>query len=282
MTVENWSVIMQISAILGILAVGQTLLVVAGGIDISTGSAVACSSALIGYGVIHNVGILESTIVVLIGGALVGALNGVLVVKLKLNALVTTLGMYSILLGISFTIVGQESFPVNSRAFDFLAGTTIGQIPWVFVIFVVIWLIGQAVAQATAVGRHIYAIGDNEEAAARAGIHTHRIQIMLFVTSGLLASVAGVLTTAQLGTASPQVGASYLLSVITAVVLGGTRLSGGRGGLPGTLIAIAILAVLQNGFALLHVSAFTQDIVQGSLLITAVLVDQTTSRLEWR
>jgi ribose transport system permease protein len=105
---------------------------------------------------------------------------------------------------------------------------------------------------------------------------------MLFVFSGFVAAFAGVLTTSQLGSASPEVGAAYLLSVVTAVVLGGTRLSGGRGGILGTFIAVMILGVLQNGFTLLQVNAYYQDVVLGLMLIIAVLVDQTASRLERR
>jgi ribose/xylose/arabinose/galactoside ABC-type transport system permease subunit len=279
MNVPNWTVIAQLSAILGILAVSQTLLVLSEGIDISVGSTVACSSAVLGWLVLHHASTFEALMVVLVGGCLVGLVNGSIVVGLKVNPLVTTLGMYSILLGASYTIIGTASIPVSSGLFRFLAGRIAG-FPTAFVMFVVIWVVALAVSRGTAVGRHIYAIGDNEEAAARAGINTRRIKISLFVLSGLFAAFAGVLTTAQLSTASPQIGASYLLSVVTAVVLGGTRLQGGRGGLLGTLIAVAILGVLQNGFALLQVNAFAQDIVQGILLILAVLVDQTTTRLE--
>lgn len=282
MVVANWSVIAQISALLGILAVSQTLLVVSGGIDISVGSTVACSCAMIGYlSLDHGFTILEACVVVLVGSALVGLVNGTIVVKLNVNPLVVTLGMYSILLGLAYTIVGTQSLPVSSSFFNFVSGQ-VGPVPWVFIIFAVFWGIGMLISHFTAVGRHIYAIGDNREAAERAGLHTNRIRIMLFVVSALVAGVVGILTTAQLSTSSPDVGSTYLLSVITVVVLGGTRLSGGRGGLFGTLIAIAILGVLQNGFALLQFTSFTQDIVLGFLLIAAVLVDQTTSRFERR
>ena len=281
MNVGNWTVIAQLSAILGILAVSQTLLVVSGGIDISVGSTVACASAVIGYLVLHHFTTWEAMGVVLVGGAGIGLINGSIVVRLDVNPLVTTLGMYSILLGASYVIIGTASIPVSSGLMNFLAGRIAG-FPTAFVFFMAILLIGIAVSRGTAVGRHIYAIGDNEESAKRAGINTRRIRITLFVISGLFAAFAGVLTTAQLATASPQIGASYLLSVITAVVLGGTRLQGGRGGLIGTLVAVAILGVLQNGFALLQVNAFAQDAVQGFLLILAVLVDQASTRLEVR
>ena len=279
MTVGNWSTIGRISAILGILAVSQTLLVIAGEIDISVGSVVACSSALIGLLVQHHLTSLEASLIVLAGGVLVGLVTGAIIVYLEVNSLVTTLGMYSILLGVGFLILGTQTLPVNSGLFSFLAGQ-VGPVPWMFILFLVIWAVGLALSKLTAVGRHIYAIGDSEEAAKRAGVNTARVRIGLYVASGALASFGGVLTTAELNTASPQVGATYLLSVVTAVVLGGTRLTGGRGGLMGTMIAIAILSILQNGFALLQVSSYAQNVVLGGLLILAVLVDQTTSRFE--
>jgi ribose/xylose/arabinose/galactoside ABC-type transport system permease subunit len=281
MSTGNWGVIAQISAVLGILAVSQTLLVVSGGIDISVGSAVGCSSALIAYLVLHHVTAVEAGAIVLAAGAGVGLINGTIIVKLGVNPLVTTLGMYSMLFGLSFVIIGPESVSVSSGVFRFLA-SSVNFIPVAFVIFVVMLIIGILVARQTALGRHIYAIGDQEEAAARAGINTQRVRLLLFVFSGFIAAFAGVLTTAQLSSGSAQVGGTYLLSVVTAVVLGGTRLSGGRGGLFGTFIAVMILGVLQNGFALLQVNSYLQNVVLGFLLILAVLVDQTASRLERR
>jgi ribose transport system permease protein len=281
MNAGNWSVIAQITSVLGILAVSQTLLVISGGIDISVGSGVACASAGIGYLVVHSFSPVEAAVVVLIGGAFVGLINGLISVKLGVNPLVTTLGMYSILLGVAYILLGPEAVLVTSSFFDFL-GSSISYVPVAFVIFALMCVVGLLVARETAIGRHIYAIGDHEAAAARAGINTHRVRLMLFVLSGFVAAFAGVLTTSQLGSASPEVGAAYLLSVVTAVVLGGTRLSGGRGGIFGTFIAVMILGVLQNGFTLLQVNAYYQDVVLGLMLIVAVLVDQTASRLERR
>jgi ribose transport system permease protein len=282
MTAGNWSVIAQISAVLGILAVSQTLLIVSGGIDISVGSGVACSSALIAYLVLNHVTPLEATAIVLIGGAVVGLVNGTIIVKLGVNPLVTTLGMYSALLGLAYVIIGPESVPVSSGLYTFLSSSALNYIPVAFIIFALMVIGGIFVSRQTAVGRHIYALGDNEEAAIRAGINTQRVRLGLFVLSGFIAAFAGVLTTAQLSSGSAQVGGTYLLSVVSAVVLGGTRLSGGRGGLFGTFVAVMILAVLQNGFALLEVNAYLQDVVLGFLLIVAVLVDQTASRFERR
>jgi ribose transport system permease protein len=282
MNAGNWSVIAQISAVLGILAVVQTLLIISGGIDISVGSAVACSSAGIAWLVAKGVTPFEATLIVLLGGVLVGLINGTTIVKLGVNPLVTTLGMYSILFGLAYIIIGPESVPVNSGLYTFLASSVFTHIPVMFIIFVVMVVCGLLVARQTAVGRHIYAIGDHEEAATRAGINTHRVRLSLYVISGLVAAFAGVLTTAELGSGSAQVGSTYLLSVVTAVVLGGTRLSGGRGTLFGTFIAVMILSVLQNGFALLAVNEYLQNVVLGFLLIVAVLVDQTVSRYERR
>ena len=134
--------------------------------------------------------------------------------------------------------------------------------------------------RATALGRHIYAVGDNAESAIRAGVRADALRVGLFVAMSMSAALAGVIVTSQLSSGAPQIGDPYLLSVVTAVILGGASLAGGRGTLRGTLIAIAILGVLQNGFALLQYSVYTEYIVQGGLLIFAVLTDQLVRRAE--
>ena len=146
--------------------------------------------------------------------------------------------------------------------------------------FLGLWVIGLVVARWTALGRHIYATGDNFDAAVRAGIQANVLRMGLFIATALSAGLAGIITTSELGSAAPQIGDPYLLSVITAVILGGASLRGGRGTMLGTLVAVAILGVLQNGFALLQFSTYLEDTVLGSLLILAVLTDRLVRRAE--
>jgi ribose transport system permease protein len=132
------------------------------------------------------------------------------------------------------------------------------------------------------VGRSIYAIGSNSEAARLAGIRVKQVPFVLYVVSSLSAGVAGIIVTAQLASASPQVGSSYLLTVVTAVILGGASLSGGRGSVLGTVVSVAILGVLQSGFALLSLSSYVQTVALGAALILAVLIDQVSQAVTRR
>jgi ribose transport system permease protein len=188
--------------------------------------------------------------------------------------------MYLILYGVSYQIIGTSTITIGADHFPFIGAGFVWGIPMTAVIFIGLWLVGFAVLRGTAVGRHIYAIGDNLEAADRAGIRTRRVRILLFMLSAASGALAGILITGQLTTASAEIGAPYLLSVVIAVILGGTSLAGGRGTLFGTLVAVAILGVLQNNFAIHGLPVTTQDIVEGALLIVAVNFDRLVSRLE--
>jgi ribose transport system permease protein len=248
MTVDNLFTAASVVSILGIMAVAETVWV-----------AVAISLLL---------------------AAGIGMINGALTVLLKVNSLVVTLGMYSIVLGVAYVLSDSTTVVIDGSGFDWLGSADIWRIPVPVFFFAGVWIIGQFVLRATALGRHVYAVGDNTESAIRAGVRADLLRIGLFMAMSLSACLAGIIVTSQLSSAAPQIGDPYLLSVVTAVILGGTSLAGGRGTLRGTLIAIAILGVLQNGFALLQYSVYTEYIVQGGLLIFAVLTDQLVRRAE--
>ncbi len=269
------------AGILGLMAITQTFLVISGGIDISVGSAVAVTGVILGSLVVAGVPIWVGVVLVLLVGLAIGVLNGFISVRLKVDPLVTTLGTYSIFLGLAFVIAGgTQIIRLDDPLFTFLGNGRVGPVPFTLLLFFVAWCVGLFIERRTTFGRAVYAVGGNQEAARLSGIRTGRVRFTLFAASGLAAAVVGVILVSQLATASPNVGGSYLLSVVTAVILGGASLAGGRGSLVGTLIAVAILGVLQNGFALLEFSAFMQNLVLGILLICAVLLDQGLRRLE--
>lgn len=265
-------------AILGIMAISQTFLVISKGIDISIGSVAAVSGVLLGFFYSNGIDIWVSALLALIAGIIIGILNGLLVVKLGLDPLVATLGAYSIFQGLAFVISGTKTLVIVDPGFNFLGAGDVLGIPFTLVLFLVVLAVAIFIEKRTTVGRAIFAIGGNQEAARLSGIRVSRIRITLYALSGLSAAVAGILLASQLSTSSPNVGTTYLLSVVTAVVLGGSSLDGGRGSLLGTLLAVAILGVLQNGFALLAFSSFAQQIVLGALLIAAVTMDTATRR----
>jgi ribose transport system permease protein len=280
MTFDNLATAASVVSILGIMAVAETMLIISGEIDISIGSVMAVTSVVIGSLVGHGWNVWVCCAIALVLSAVIGLINGVLTVFLKINSLVVTLGAYSIVLGIAYVLSDSSTVIIDGSGFDWLGSGEIWRIPVPVVIFVIVWLIGQYALRATALGRHVYAVGDNADSAVRAGVRADLLRVGLFITMSMAAALAGVIVTSQLSSAAPQVGDPYLLSVVTAVILGGTSLAGGRGSLWGTLVAIAILGVVQNGFALLQYSVYTQDIVQGGLLILAVLTDQLVRRAE--
>jgi len=282
LTPQNFFSIGSVASALGIMAVAQTFLIISGGFDLSVGSVVALTGVVIGVLFQNGAGmdIWLSVLVALLMGLMVGVVNGVVVVGLRINALITTLGTLSIFSGLAFLITAGKTLIITSPSFQFLGSGYVGPVPVSLIIFAIVAGIGVFVARYTGLGRAIFAIGGNPEAARLSGIEVRRVQFGLFVASGLLAGLAGILVTAQLGAASPQVGETYTLSVVTAVILGGTSLAGGRGSVVGTILAVTILTVLQNGFALLQFSSYVQTMALGIVLILAVLLDETVRRLD--
>lgn len=270
----------SVVSILGIMAVTETLLVIAAEIDISIGGVMALVSVVVGLLVSHGVNIWLAAIMSLIAAVVVGAINGIITVYFKINSLVTTLGTFSITTGLAYVLSGTSTVQIQGSGFGFLGSGYIASIPSTVYFFVGVWLVGAFVARFTTLGRHIYATGDNVEAADRSGIRPNRIRMGLFVVNSLAAGFAGLIVTSELVSSAPQIGDPYLLAVVTAVILGGASLTGGRGRLSGTLLAVAILGVVQNGFALLEFSSYMQNLVTGCLLILAVLVDQFVRRAE--
>ncbi|HEU4976292.1 MAG TPA: ABC transporter permease [Baekduia sp.] len=280
MTVDNLSTAAGTVSILGVMAVAETLVIIMGEIDISIGSVMALSSVLIGVLVGHGWNPWAASLAAVLLAAFVGFLNGTLVVWAKINSLVVTLGMYSVALGCAYVLSNSSTVVIDGSGFETLGSGRVGPIPVEVFVFLLVWLLGYAVLRFTALGRHIYAVGDNYDAARRAGIRADMLRMGIFIAMSVSAALAGIIATSQLSSAAPQVGDPYLLAVVTAVILGGASLSGGRGTLVGTLVAVAILGIIQNGFALLSMSVYVQYIVLGGLLIAAVLTDQLARRAE--
>ncbi len=282
MTTSNLLVVGGQAGALGIMAMAQTALIISGGFDVSVGSVLALSGVTLGILNEHGWNIWVAAVVAILVGGLVGALNGFIVVKLHVNALITTLGTLSIFSGLAYIMTSGQTLVLDNKSFAFVGTGHILRLPFALVLFLVVFVIAMVVERLTRFGRTYYAIGGSLEAARLAGLRVQSTSFSLYVISGISAGIAGVLITAQLAASSPQVGANYNLSVVTAVILGGASLAGGRGSARGTLIAVLILGVLQNGFALLQLSAFVQTMALGIALIVAVLLDQTARSFERR
>lgn len=280
LTFDNVITILVGATALGIMASAQTPLIISGGIDVSVGSVVALTTVMVGKLLATG---MSSWLVVLISiviGISIGALNGFIVVQLGVNPFITTLGTMSFFSGLSFILSAGQTVSIRDPLFDWFLYTKVLKIPVLVIMVVFVIALAYFVERKTIVGRNIFAIGGNREAARLSGISTKMLPLGLYMVSSLSAAIAGVVLVSQLGSASPQLGTSFLLSVVTAVILGGTSLAGGRGSVVGTAIAVGILATLSNGFAQMQLPSYGQTTALGAALIIAVLVDQTSSKMK--
>jgi ribose transport system permease protein len=291
LTVTNaWNVMRQVSVNICI-ATGMTLVVLTGGIDLSVGSVLAvCGAitaglmkngiALPGENLFIGFTLLGGILAGLVTGAVIGLFNGWTITRFKVPPFVATLAMLTIARGL--TMLWTKGFPISDlgSSFAFIGTGWFLGIPVPVWISGVIVLIAVVLTQKTRLGRYIYAIGGNEQAARLSGIRINRIKIAVYTIAGGLAAVGGLIVTARLNSAQPNAGMSYELDAIAAVVIGGTSLSGGRGSIGGTVLGAIIIGVLNNGLVLLNVSPFWQQVVKGLVILLAVIIDRVNSKSE--
>jgi ribose/xylose/arabinose/galactoside ABC-type transport system permease subunit len=256
-------------SIVAILAAGQTFVILTAGIDLSVGSVLALAGA-VAAGVSASFGWGPGIVAGLLVGGGAGLLNGLAITLLLVPDFVATLAMLSIARGATLIYTNGQPISVADGAMRFLGAGTIGPIPVPIVVTLVVFAVAIVVLRSMTFGRYVYATGGNRRAAAFSGIDTNRVRVLVYVASGLLAGIAGVVLTGRLATADPQAGVGYELDAIAAVVLGGTSLFGGEGSVARTLLGALILGVLSNGMNLLDVSPFYQEVVKGVVIVIAV------------
>jgi ribose transport system permease protein len=278
-TTDNVLIIGATAAPLGIMALAQTFLIVSGGIDVSVGSVVAITTVAAGLLLQGGMDFWPAAGLAVLIGAGVGAINAILVVVLTINPFIATLGTLSVFQGLAFAVTGGKTIVVDNPTLAYIGIGTLFGLPVPFIVFIVAFIVAVIFERFTRWGRTVYAIGGNAEAARLSGLRVKSTRAGLYILSGTAGGVAGVLILGQLSAASPQVGATFLLSVVTAVILGGASLAGGKGTVVGTLVAVAILGMLNNGFALLGSSSAAQQVALGVALIFAVLLEQVGRRL---
>ena len=262
--------------VIGLMAIGETIVIISGGFDLSVGSVSAAAAILAAS--LSNAGMpfVLSVVGALILGLLVGSVNGIITGYGRINPLITTLGTLSIVRGFGHLVTGGREKIIDDRTFlDMGINETLG-IPNIVWILVACFIVLGFVIPRYKFGRYMYAIGSNDRASRLAGVRVNRWKVVFFAVSGILAGLAGVVTSMRLGTAAPNFNFGSELAVITAVILGGASLQGGRGRLLGTLFGLLFIQILRNGLVLLSVRSFWQQIAIGSSLIAAVLYD------EWR
>lgn len=264
------NVIRQIS-IFGILAIGQTFVILTAGIDLSVGSILALVVVLVG-GLLPDYGVVLTILAGLTAGTLVGVFNGLGVTKGNVQPFVMTLGTLGVARGLAFMYTGGMPIPVLNDTFLFIGNGYLLGIPVPGLIFILLVIISSLILHFTPFGRYIYAIGSNQEAARLSGIKVDLVKTSVYALCGFMAAISGILFASQLAVAPPIAGEGYELDAIAAVVVGGTDLFGGEGGMFGTFLGAVIIGSLANILNLTGVNPFVQKLAKGALIIAAVTV----------
>jgi ribose transport system permease protein len=280
---ENLRNVANQIAVIAILAVGMTMVIVTGGIDLSVGSLIALAAVVTasligrmgGEGAGTGAMVLGAVATLVLCGA-IGAFSGLTITRFRIPPFIATLAVMQVASGLAYII--SEGRPVYKLPQSFVllgrgADPVVG-IPWAVLLMGVLYAAAHVLMSRTTLGRYIYAVGGNAEAARLAGVRVAAVLLFVYATCGVLAGLGGVVMASQLRSGAPTYGVMYELYVIAAVVVGGTSLSGGEGTIPGTLVGAFIIAVIQNGMNLTHVESYTQKVILGLVILGAVLLDR--------
>lgn len=267
------NVLDQVS-IIGIIALGMTLVILTGGIDLSVGSIVAFTGFILAKSLVSGFGLPVSILLCLVTGVGLGSINGFFVSYGKLPSFIVTLGLMSAARGATLYLADGRSISGLPDGLNGLASSSLLRIPVPALMFVLFSILLAVFTKFTYWGKFIYAVGGNERAAWLSGIRIQRYKMFVYVITGFLCAVSSLVLVGKLNSAQSQAGNMYELNAIAAVVIGGTSLSGGKGSISGTVFGVLVLGVLQNGFSILNVSTYYQLILLGVIIIAAVYLDK--------
>lgn len=274
-SVNNFMNIARQSAVIGILAVGQSLVIIARGIDLSVGSLMAFAGCLIAVAVTHwEIPVYLGLLLGVLGGTGLGLIQGLIITKTKIQDFIATLGGLTAIAGLALLI--SDGLPISGIPDEILnlaSGRLFGVIPMELVLFIIVVFIGWLILTHTTLGRNTIAIGGNTEAAKVSGINIDRSKIIIYGFSGFCCAIGSIVMIGRLSSANALMGSGMELMAIAAVVLGGTSLIGGSGSVLGTFIGVFTIGVLNNGLDLLNVSAFWQQVILGVVIIGVVALD---------
>ena len=278
-TAQNIIIVLRQVSINGILAIGVTFVIIAGGIDLSLGSVLALTGVVAAS--FAHPGTYALIVPVMLGiltGVIIGAVNGLTITLGKVAPFIVTLGMMTIARGLA--LVWSDGRPVTnlSPAFNYIGGGDLLHIPVPILLFVLVIIVSAVILNYTRIGRYIYAVGGNENAARASGIRVSGVKLFAYIMCSGLAGLAGIILASRITTGQPNAGIAYELDAIAAVVIGGTSLLGGRGSIAGTVIGVLIIGVINNGLDLLNVTSYYQQIIKGVIIVGAVLLDRKNAQ----
>ena len=262
----------QMAALL-VVAIGQGYVILAGGLDLSVGSTVGLTSVVAALAMLKY-GLVTGMILGLRTAVGVGVVNGLVVTQTGISPFIATLGMLSVVRGLALTLAGGSAvYNLPAHVSDIGFGS-LGLIPYPMIIATVVLVLAYAVLKMTRFGRHVYAIGGNAQAARLSGVPVRLDQFLVFVISGLLAGIAGLILTSRVSSGQPDLGSGMELSSVAAVILGGVSLFGGQGSMIGVLFGVLFVSFLNNGLLIMGVSSYTQLMIIGGALVVAVAIDR--------
>lgn len=299
LSVDNAVLISKHVAINAFLAIGMTFVIITGGIDLSVGSVVGLTGMVAGYLVLNGIYIgggytvyfntIEIVAIVCCVGIFVGWINGILITRLKVAPFIATLGTLYVARGVSLLLSDGRTFPnlngnpeYGSDTFPMIGSGTVLGLPVMIWVLIGVTLLAIYISRRTPLGRHIYATGGNERSAALSGVNVDRTKLFVYMFSGLMAAIVGIIIASQLKASHPATGEFFELNAIAAAVLGGTSMAGGRGRIWGTIVGAFVIGILADGLIMMGVSSFWQMVIKGLVIIAAVVIDQFQSRLQSR
>lgn len=277
-------------SIIGIIAVPMTMLMISGGVDLSVGSMMGLAASICALLISKNVPIVLSVLITLAAGAFVGLINGLLVTKVKLNSFIATIGMLSVLNGIALVMTstpGQKatfsgSIGIPDKSFGVLGLGSLGPVPIQIIFLIAFFGIGYFFLNHTQFGRKVFASGANETAAHIAGIPVDKTRIIMFIFTSITAAFGGIILASQFLAGHPRIGTGYELLILTAVILGGTAFTGGKGTMRGVLLGVLIMGILRYGMDVLGIIEFYKQIANGAILLIAVGTGQLREKMLYK
>lgn len=273
LNLKNFLNIGLYAAIVGCISCSVTFINISGNIDLSVGSQIAVVGMVAAIVSRATSNWMLAVLAALGAGLLCGAINGFFITVLKLNAFITTIATMQSLSGLAYLLSSGQSLPISDPNFIFIGRGYVMGIPMSLIIMLVAYVIFHWISKYTVFGRSVYMIGGNAQASFLSGIKVNRMRFMLYLLNGLMAGVSGILLSAQTGAGMPNAAATYNMTALSAVILGGAALTGGKGTIFGTFLGSMVLAILNNGMTLLSVGSYWQSIIIGLVLLFAVSVD---------
>jgi ribose transport system permease protein len=274
LTTNNLMGVFRSFSLVALMSIGMMLVIITGGIDLSVGSVMGLSSLITALAFQHGFGAFAAILCGLAVGVIVGGFNGLMITWIQLPPFIATLGTLSIGRGLMYIITkGVPVTPDVPDAFTFIGQGYIGFVPFPVVILLVMTVVFSIVMRHTRFGRHVYATGGNEIAARLSGVRTARVKFAVYVLSGLIASMAGVIAFSRFVSAEPASGFGAELDVIAAAAIGGASLSGGAGSVEGAIIGAALAGIITNGVVLLNIDTYAQQAITGCVILIAVSID---------